>query len=417
MFQSKLFSKTRKETPSDEVSKNAKLLIKAGYIHKEMAGAYSFLPLGKIVLENICNIIREEMNSIGGQEITLTVLQDKELWQKSGRWSDEVVDSWFKTKLKNNTELGLGFTHEEELTNLMRDYIHSFRDLPTYPYQIQVKFRNEARAKSGLMRGREFLMKDLYSFSRNEAEQAAFYEKCKEAYVKIFNRLGIGDKTYLTFASGGTFSKFSHEFQTETNAGEDIIYLSKENNVAINKEIFTKDLGKDLKLGENFVEMKTVEVGNIFTLGTRFSEALNLKYRDEQGKEQFVFMGSYGIGPSRVMGAIVEVLSDEKGIIWPKEVTPFMVHLIDVEFKAKKEAKKIYENLKKENISVLYDDREQKSAGEKFADADIIGIPLRVVISEKTLTKNSAEVKERGKNNMQLVNIKQLSKFIKSHYV
>lgn len=416
MLQSKLFTKTRKESPSDEVSKNAQLLIRAGYIHKEMAGVYSYLPLGLKVLGNICNIIREEMNAIGGQEIILTALQDKALWEKTNRWNDEVVDNWFKTKLKNDTELGLGFTHEEELTNLMKDHISSFRDLPVYAYQIQTKFRNEARAKSGIIRGREFLMKDLYSFSRDEEEHKVFYEKCKKAYKNIFKRVGIGDKTYVTSASGGVFSKYSDEFQTVTEAGEDIIYICNKCKLAVNKEI-RQDNANCSECGSNdFREEKAVEVGNIFSLGTRFSEAFNLKYVDRDGESKPVFMGSYGIGPGRLMGTIVEVLADDRGIIWPEEVAPFTAHLIELKSDKKTvnaTAKKIYQDLQKQGIRVLYDDRQDKQAGEKFAEADLIGIPFRIIVSEKTLAKSSVEVKERDKSVSKLVKIKQLIKILK----
>ena len=409
MRQSNLFTKTRKEAPKDEVAKNAELLIRAGYIHKEMAGVYSYLPLGLRVLKKIENIIREEMNAIGGQEISMTALQDKTTWEKTGRWDDGVVDNWFKTKLKNGTTLGLGFTQEEPLTALMRDHVHSFRDLPVYAYQIQTKFRNEARAKSGIIRGREFLMKDLYSFSLNETEHLKFYEKAKQAYRNIFNRVGIGESTYLTYASGGSFSKYSHEFQTVTDAGEDIIriYIHKDDygkglamepaHTALNKELWTKDLEKELGLGGDFVEKKAVEVGNIFTLGTRFSEALDLSYLNEKGEKQFVFMGSYGIGPGRLMGTIVEVLSDEKGIVWPESVAPFRVHLISLatgEGGTKTFADTLYKKFVDKGVEVLYDDRNAR-VGEKFADSDLLGIPTRVVISDKTVAVGKMEVKHR----------------------
>ena len=284
MRQSQLFTKTRKEAPKDEVSKNAELLIRAGFIHKEMAGVYSYLPLGLKVLKKIEAIIRAEMNAIGGQEIFLSSLQEKALWEKTNRWSDEVVDNWFKTKLKNETELGLGFTHEEPLTRLMKDHIKSYRDLPLSAYQIQTKFRNEIRAKSGIMRGREFLMKDLYSFSKDEKEHALFYEKAKKAYTKIFDSVGLGEKTHIVIASGGSFSKYSHEFQTVTPAGEDIIHICAGCKLAINKEIFIEYQGKGCPDcgGKKFNEEKAVEVGNIFTLGTRFSEPLGLTYIDEK---------------------------------------------------------------------------------------------------------------------------------------
>lgn len=399
MRQSELFTKTRKEAPTDEVAKNAQLLIRAGYIHKEIAGVYSFLPLGLRVMNNIIGIIRDEMNAIGGQELHLTALQDPDVWQASGRWSDKAVDIWFKTKVKAGGEAGLGFTHEEPLTRIMKDHIRSYKDLPFSAYQFQTKFRNETRAKSGILRGREFLMKDLYSFSRDEHEHKRFYEKATQSYRNIFNRVGIGEATYLTYASGGSFSKFSHEFQTICDAGEDTVCLHEEKRIAINNEVLSSDTLSQLGLSKSdLVEKKSIEVGNIFTLGTRFSEALDLSYLDEKGKKQFVFMGCYGIGPGRLMGTIVELLSDEKGLAWPKSVSPFAVHLISVlgvkGDNVKKEADRLYEVLAQKGIEVLYDDRDLRP-GEKFVDSDIIGIPTRVVISEKTLTAHKLEVKDR----------------------
>lgn len=398
MRQSLLFTKTRKDAPKDEVSKNAQLLIRAGFIHKEMAGVYSYLPLGLRVMNKIVQVIRDEMNALGGQELFLTSLQDKKIWETSGRWDDAVVDNWFKTKLKNDSELGLGFTHEEPLTKLMTEYVRSFRDLPVYTYQFQTKFRNEARAKSGIMRGREFLMKDLYSFTRTEKEHSDFYEKAKQGYINIFEKLGLGDKTYVTFASGGSFSKYSHEFQTLTEAGEDSIFVDEKKKIAINKEVLNDEVLADLGLKkEDLVEKKAVEVGNIFSLGTKFSDAFELKYVDEKGEKKPVIMGSYGIGPGRVMGTVAEVLSDDKGLVWPASIAPFAIHLISIEDKngkVKSAADKLYERLTKKGVEVLYDDRDARP-GEKFADSDLIGIPTRIVISEKTLESDSVEVKDR----------------------
>lgn len=406
MRQSLLFTKTRKDAPKDEVSKNAQLLIRAGFIHKEMAGVYSFLPLGLRVMNNITNIIREEMNAIGGQELTLTALQDKNVWEKSGRWSDEVLDVWFKTKLKNDTEIGLGTTHEEQLTNLMKDYIRSYRDLPVYAYQFQTKFRNETRAKSGIMRCREFIMKDLYSFSDDVQSHENFYEDAKNAYMKIFNRVGLGDITYLTFASGGSFSKYSHEFQTITDAGEDSIFIDEKKKIAVNKEVLNNEVLKDLGVNrDELVEKKAVEVGNIFCLGTRFSDAFELNYLDEKGEKKPVIMGSYGIGPGRLMGTIAEVLSDDKGLVWPEAVAPFNIHLIcidDKEGKVRVEADKLYNKLTNEGSEVLYDDRDVR-AGEKFADSDLIGIPVRLVISEKTIAEGGLERKDRKTGQVEII--------------
>ncbi|HZS42945.1 MAG TPA: aminoacyl--tRNA ligase-related protein [Candidatus Paceibacterota bacterium] len=405
MRQSELFTKTRREGPKDEVAKNAELLIRAGYIHKEMAGVYSFLPLGLRVREKIEQIIREEMNAIGGQELSLTALQDKTLWEKSGRWSDEVIDNWFKTKLKNESEVGLAVTHEEPLTNIVKGFVKSYRDLPVYAYQFQTKFRNELRAKSGILRGREFLMKDLYSFSRTEEEHQDFYKKTEEAYRKIFERAGIGDKTYFTFASGGIFSKYSHEFQTLCDSGEDTIYVDEKKGLAINKEVYDDEGLKMAGLKKaDLKEKKAIEVGNIFSLGTRYSEALDLKFVDEKGKEKPVIMGSYGIGVGRLLGTIVEVLGDEKGIVWPESVAPFKVHLIHLagSDKTKEKADEIYQGLMSAKMEVLYDDRDLR-AGEKFQDSDLIGLPYRVIVSDKTLESGRLEMKVRASGETKMI--------------
>lgn len=400
MRQSRLFTKTRREAPADEVAKNAQLLVRAGYVHKEMAGAYDYLPLGLRVLNKIIGIIREEMNALGGEEVLLTTLQDPESWKKSGRWDDEVVDIWFKTKLKNGSELGLGNTHEEPLTALMTGHIASYKDLPRYVYQFQNKFRNETRAKSGIMRTREFIMKDLYSFSADAAEHAAFYEKAAAAYERIFKRVGIGDTTYRTFASGGSFSTYSHEFQTVSAAGEDIIYVDEKLRLAVNKEVYDDPAvyaasGIDKA---NLIEMKAIEVGNIFTLGTRFSEALGLSYKDKEGKAQPVFMGCYGIGPGRLMGTLVETLADEKGLVWPESVAPFAVHVVSLGRDGDEvslAADVLYGDLVAAGIEVLYDDR-VLSAGEKFAESDLIGIPKRIIVGKEAVATGLFEVVERA---------------------
>lgn len=399
MKQSQLFTKTRREAPKDEVAKNAQLLIRAGFIHKEMAGVYSYLPLGLRTMNKIVGIIREEMNSIGGQEIHMTALQDKRNWEATNRWDDTVVDNWFKTKLKNGSDVGLGSTHEEPITMIMKDYIQSFRDLPKAVYQFQTKFRNEERAKSGIMRAREFLMKDMYSFNADEKAHAEFYERAKQAYVRIYDRIGLGGGTYITFAAGGSFSKYSHEFQTITDAGEDTIYVHEGKRIAVNKEVLNDEVLKDLGINRSeLTEKKAIEVGNIFNLGTKFSDALGLNFTDTDGQIKPVIMGCYGIGPGRVMGTIAEIRSDEKGLVWPDAVAPFAVHLValfDKDGTVKKTADEIYEKLIKKGVDVLYDDRDA-SAGEKFSDADLIGIPVRYVISAKTLSNNSVERKYRA---------------------
>lgn len=412
MLQSQLFTKTKKEIPADETSNNARFLIQAGYIFKELAGVYSLLPLGVRVIQKIENIIREEMNKIGGVEMKTSILQNREVWEKTNRWNDEVVDNWFKTKLKNGSEVGLSFTNEEAYANIMKSYISSYKDLPAYPYDFKTIFRNEARAKSGIMRGREFYWKALYSFSKNKIEHDRFYEKAEEAYRKVFERVGLGDRTYFTFASGGTFSKFSHEFQTLSEAGEDTIYVDFEKKIAVNKEVLTDEVLEELELNRNnLVEKRAIEVGNIFSLGYKFSDPVDLKYKNKDGEEEKVFMGSYGIGITRLMGTIVEVFSDEKGIIWPETVAPFRIHLVslfrDAEDEAFKVARDIYEKLLEKGVEVLFDDRENKSIGEKLNDADLIGIPLRVVVSEKSLESGGIEIKKRSESESKIISIEE----------
>lgn len=402
---SQIFTKTLKDAPADEVAKNAQLLIRAGYIYKEMAGVYTYLPLGKIVLNKIIDIIREEMNAIGGNEISLTALQSPDVWQASGRWSDDVMDVWFKTKLADGKEIGLAPTHEEPLTKLMKQYIHSYKDLPVYPYQFQIKFRNELRSKSGLMRGREFWMKDLYSFSRNKEEHDAFYEKTAEAYMRVFERLGLGGITYKTFASGGSFSKFSHEFQTLSPVGEDTIYLSKEKGIAINQEVYTDEVLAEMGLSKDELEEVTaVEVGNIFTLATKYSEPLELNYTDEDGTSKPVFMGSYGIGPSRLMGLIAEHFADDKGLVWPENVAPAKVYLVSIgeDPRVAEVAEGLYARLQDAGIEVLYDDRNER-AGAKFADAELLGIPYRVTVSERLLDDGKFEFLSRTGTDTELL--------------
>lgn len=398
MKQSQLFTKTRKEAPADEQAKNAELLIKGGFIHKEMAGVYSFLPLGLRVIKKIEDIIRSEMDAIGGSEMRTSVIQTKEVWEKSDRWSDDVVDNWFKTTLKNGTEIGLSFTNEEAYSNIMKQYVSSYKDLPCYPYDFKSIFRNETRSKSGIMRGREFYWKALYSFSKDDAQHQEFYEKAKQAYKNIFQRAGIGHLTYMTFASGGTFSKFSHEFQTITGAGEDTIYIDESKGIAVNKEVYTDEVLAELGVDKDkLVEQRAVEVGNIFSLGTKFSAPFDLAYTDENGQQTLVTMGSYGIGLGRLMGTIVEVLSDDKGIVWPESVAPFKVHLLQLgdSDEVVKEAAALYQSLLSAGIEVLFDDRVGMSAGEKFADADLLGMPYRVVVSPRSLKDNGVEIKKR----------------------
>lgn len=411
MLQSQLFTKTRKEAPADEVSKNAKLLIQAGFVDKLQAGVYTYLPLGFKVLKNIENIIRDEMVKAGGQEIFMPSLHPKENWEKTGRW--DTMDDLYKIKDTSGKENALGPTHEEVVVPLGKQFISSYRDLPVAVFQIQNKFRMELRAKSGILRGREFLMKDLYSFHKNEDDLKYYYEVMKKAYKTIFERVGLGKETHLTFASGGSFSKYSHEFQTITPAGEDTIYLCEKCNIGVNQEIIEEQKICPECGGKAFKKETSIEVGNIFELKTKFSQPFNLTFKNEEGNDEPVLMGCYGIGLGRVMGAIVEVLSDEKGIVWPASVAPFQVHLLQLgsEEDVKKHAEKLYQELQKNNIEVLYDDRDA-TAGAKFADADLVGIPYRLVVSGKTLKAGSIELKERKSGMVSMVSEKEILEII-----
>lgn len=413
MRQSQLFTKTRKEAPSDEVSKNAQLLIKGGFIHKEMAGVYSLLPLGFSVINKIKKIVSEEMMKLGSQEIIMSTLQTRDIWEKTDRWSDEKVDIWFKTELKNGNQIGLGWSHEEPITNMVKDHINSYKDLPVLVHQFQNKLRNESRAKSGVMRCREFIMKDMYSYSISEDQHMDFYNKTIDAYMSVYKRLGLGDITYVTSASGGVFTdKFSHEFQTLCEVGEDVIYVHKEKPVAVNEEIFNEEALAKLGYSADEFEMKkAAEVGNIFTFGTKKCEEMELYFMDQEGKKQAVFLGSYGIGITRLMGVITEIFSDEKGIIWPEAIAPFKVHLIQLGSVADK-ATALYEKLTAQGIEVLLDDRDV-SAGAKFADADLIGIPYRVVISDKSLEKGGLEFKKRNESDGNIITEEELLNLVK----
>lgn len=406
MKQSQYFLKTSKTAPKDDVSINARLLEQGGFVQKVMAGVYSYLPLGLRVLQKVENIIREEMNAIGGQEVLMPAMQPKENWETTGRWNS--LDVLFKVESQHGYQLALGPTHEEIVTPMAQNVISSYRDMPLAVYQIQTKFRDEARAKSGLMRGREFRMKDLYSFHTSEEDLANYYQSVAGAYKKIFERLGI--PALYVEASGGSFSKYSHEFQVETASGEDTIYVCNKCSLAVNKEIFD-DAKVCTDCGEkDYRETKGSEVGNIFELKTKFSDSFNFKFTAEDGSLQTPIMGCYGIGPSRCMGVIVEQSNDEKGIIWPESVAPFKVHLISLSSKdssVAKSADDLYQALLSAGVEVLYDDRDA-SAGEKFADSDLIGIPYRVVVSSKTMAENKVEFKHRSSKDSELITTEEL---------
>ena len=403
------FTKTRKEAPADETARNAQLLLRAGYIHKMMAGVYAYLPLGKRVLDNISQIVREEMNAIGGQEVQMTALQPRELWEKTDRWDDQKVDNWFKTSLKNGTELGVGLSHEEPIVDSLRPFVNSYKDLPIYVYQIQTKFRNELRAKSGLLRGREFMMKDMYSFARTQEEHTRLYEEVAAAYLRVYERLGLGDVTYRTSADGGYFTdKFSDEFQTISPIGEDTIYVDEAKRLAVNKEVYTDE--NLVKLGlkkEDLVEKKAVEVGNIFPLESKYSDALDLYYIDEAGNRQSIIMGCYGIGISRLVGMIAEHFADDKGLSWPENIAPVKVYLVQIGKESVALADELYKELQDKGIEVIYDDRDERP-GTKFADAELMGIPYRVTVSDRLMAEEKFEFTPRATGETELLTREEL---------
>ena len=411
MLQSKLFYKTLKKAPKDTKAISHILLVRAGFIDQTAAGLFTFLPLGLKVLKKIENIIRQEMINVDGQEILMPVLTPKENWETTGRW--KTFKELFKLKGQNRREYVLNPTHEEVISPLAKKFILSYKDLPFYLFQIQTKFRDELRVKSGLLRTREFLMKDLYSFHKDEADLDKYYERVGRAYSKIFKRCGIF--AYETVASGGSFSKYSHEYQAITESGEDIIYVCKKCSLGINKEI-KKEFKKCPRCGSNdFKREESVEVGNIFKLGAKYSIPFGLKFKDKQGKEKPVIMGCYGIGLPRVMGAVVESNNDKRGIVWPKEIAPFSVHFIRVgnDKEIVSASDKLYKDLRKAKLDLLYDDREDKTPGEKFAEADLLGTPIRLVLSKKTLTNNCVEIKKRNENKIELVKMDNILQFLK----
>lgn len=402
---SKTFVKTLRTAPKDETAKNGALLVRAGYIHKEMAGVYDYLPLGLKVIENIKRIIREELNKIGCEEVSLSALQNPEPWEKTGRFSDQEVDIWFKTELSAGGVLGLAPTHEEPITELVKTYVSSYKDLPLYVYQFQTKFRNELRAKSGILRGREFLMKDLYSFHTSEEDLDKFYAEVEGAYKVIFERLGISDSTFETFASGGIFSKYSHEYQTFLPVGEDTVYYNSDKSVVLNEEVLEDDVLADLGVSrDELSETKAAEVANIFKLKFKYSGPLELKYVDEENKQKTVYMGCYGIGVSRLMGVIAEKFADEKGLVWPESVAPFKYYLVGIGEKGQEAAEEFYKGSENE---ILFDDRNLR-VGEKFADAELLGIPTRIVMSDKTIADGAAEVTDRKSGETRVIKLDEL---------
>ncbi|MEY2986355.1 MAG: prolyl-tRNA synthetase [Candidatus Parcubacteria bacterium] len=394
MYQSNLISKTRKQISQTEESLNAQILIKSGYIEQVMAGVYAYLPLGYKVLKHIEQIVREELNKISAQELLLPALHPKSYWEKTGRWESLDVLYRFKSYY-TSTELALGSTHEEIITPIAKNFIQSYQDLPFATYQIQTKFRDEKRAKSGILRGREFIMKDLYSFHSSADDLDKYYELVTKVYTNIYKRLGIGDITLKTYASGGTFSKYSHEFQTISDIGEDTIFVCEKCNIAINKEIIEEQKTCPECDNSDLIQKQSIEVGNIFKLQTKYSEAFDLEFTDENGVNKPVIMGCYGIGISRLMGTLVEVFAEnESKMLWPESVGPFDIHLITLNTDSEEVVKKseeLYIMLQKEGKDVLFDNRNERP-GIKFAEADLIGINKRIIISSKTIAQNGVEI-------------------------
>ena len=403
---SQLFTKTIREAPKDEVALNAILLTRAGFIHKNLAGVYTILPLGMRVMHKTEQIVREEMNAVGGQEMVMNALQEKSIWEKTGRWAT-YKGTMYQFADPDGREVGLAPTHEEVIGSIATKYITSYKDLPKAVYQFQTKYRHEARPRSGLLRGREFRMKDLYSFHTDARDLDRYYKEVGKAYKKVFDRIGL--ETIYTETSGGVFTKeFTHEFQVPCKTGEDTIFYCQGGEFSQNKEIYKGE--KKCPKGHAITSSRAIEVGNIFKLGTTYSEPLGLFYSDRKGAKKPVIMASYGIGITRLIATCAEVFHDEKGLIWPASVAPYQVHLMSLgEGKVRKAADTLYESLTKEGVEVLYDDRDVQ-AGEKFADADLIGIPWRVVVSDKTLAKGAVELKRRDKDRVELVKTSDLIK-------
>jgi prolyl-tRNA synthetase len=415
MLQSLLFTKTRREAPSDEVSKNAQLLIRAGFVHKEMAGSYSYLPLGRRVLENIERIVRDEMDRIGGQEIRMATLHPAEPWKQTGAW--DKVDVIFKINSRTEKEYTIGQSAEEIITPIAREYVKSYKDLPVAIYQIGQKYRDELRAKSGIMRGREFSMKDMYSFHETQEDFDRFYALAKEAYLRVYKRVGLVARA--TEASGGSFTeKLSYEFMVLTDAGEDDILYCNSCSYCVNVEI-SKQLEGDACTrceGGVLARAKASEVGNIFDLGTKYPKDFGFTYKTKEGEDAHPIMGCFGIGITRLMGVIAEALSDERGIVWPESVAPYRVHLLSLavdDLEASSTANLLYDALLDLGVEVLYDERKGVTAGEKFNDSDLIGIPLRVVVSKKTLTEGKFEIKHRKTGETQFVTKDELLALVK----
>lgn len=415
MRYSKLFGKTIKDAPKDATLISHKLLYRGGFIRESTAGKYYFLPLGLRVQQKIQKIIKEEMDASGAQEILTPILHPIELWKETNR-TKSVGFELMVIKDRSKTEFVLGGTAEEMIVELVRKFQVSYKDLPFNVYQFSTKFRDELRARGGLLRLREFVMKDAYSFHATEKDFKKEYEKMAETYIRIFERMDL--KAVRTESDNGYIGgEYSHEFQVVCKDGEDEIIYCPGGDFSANANVSPVKEGKQRDLGHGSLEkVRSIEVGNIFQLGYYYSSKMkNAVFTDQDGSKKPFYMGCYGIGLARTLATIVEIYNDEKGIVWPENVAPYDVHLIminDEGLRIKKRADEVYEKLQKAGIEVLYDDREDVSAGGKFADCDLIGIPVRLVVSEKT--KDKIEWKKRTEEKTELLSLDEVSKRLKS---
>ena len=413
MKQSHFFLPIRREFPKDETFTNAKLLVRAGLVDKLMAGVFTILPAGLLVVRKIEGIVREELNKTGAEELVMPSLQKPDIWEETGRWKT-LPPEMFQFKDRSDHDVGLAMTHEEVIFDIVRRAAQSYRDLPVKLYQFQNKFRDEPRPKSGLMRGREFLMKDLYSFHASVEELEQYYKEVADAYFRIFKRCGL--QALMVEAPGGIFTKNpSHEFQVVAQAGEDTVVVCTKCAFAKNTEVAGDHGGKCPECGNPVEEKKSIEVGNIFRFYDKYAKDMNGYVTGPRGEKVPVLLASYGIGISRLMATLVEVLHDEKGIVLPESIAPFKVHLLRLGevSEVTQSAEKTYTALQNTGIEVLYDDRD-RSAGEKFAEADLIGIPWRVVVSEKTVEAGKIEVKKRSEDEAELVTVEAFLKRLRS---
>ncbi|MFH0918564.1 MAG: proline--tRNA ligase [Candidatus Omnitrophota bacterium] len=400
MFWSKVFIPTLKETPKDAESLSHQLLLRAGFVRMLMAGAYTYLPMGLRVLEKIQGIVRQEMNACGASELLLPALQPLELWQRTGRDKD-LGEVMFKFKDRRGRDLSLGPTHEEVITDLIKNNLSSYRQLPLVLYQIQTKFRDELRPRFGLIRCCEFIMKDAYSFDQDEAGLDKNYQLMYAAYKRIFSRCGL--ETLITEADSGVMGgKVSHEFMAPAPQGEDIVLRCPKCKLS---RAFKEEAGVCPECNVPLDKINTIEVGHIFKLGTKYSQAMQANFPDSLGQLKPLIMGCYGIGVSRLISAIIEQNNDSDGIIWPQEVAPFGIIVLPLDVtnqEVMQAAKSLYQELKDNGLDVLLDDRDER-AGVKFKDADLIGVPVSIIIGKKSIEEKKIELRLRKDKSTQFV--------------